>query len=117
MVSPSAFSNSFEPSMSPTACAAIILAAGNGTRMKSAVPKVMHAIAGRPMIGHLLEALQPMSPAAIIVVIGPQMDGVAQFAAPAESVVQAPPLGTGDAVRTALRALDGRLAPQGDIEN
>src|SRR4051794_36583261 len=117
MVPPSAFWNCFEPSMSPTACAAIILAAGNGTRMKSAVPKVMHAIVGRPMIGHLLEALQPLSPAATIVVIGRQMKDVARFVAPAESVVQDPPLGTGDAVRTALRALDGRLAPQGDIDD
>src|ERR1700738_2651850 len=106
----------FELSMSQSSFAAIILAAGNGTRMKSAIPKVMHRIAGRPMIAHLLDALHPLSPAARVVVVGPQMDSVARIVAPAESVVQDPPLGTGDAVRTALQALEGRLAPQGGID-
>ena len=46
--------------MSQSAFAAIILAAGSGTRMKSAMPKVMHPIAGRPMIAHLLDALKPL---------------------------------------------------------
>src|SRR5467141_3613863 len=101
--------------MSQSSFAAIILAAGNGTRMKSAIPKVMHRIAGRPMIAHLLDALHPLSPAARVVVVGQQMDSVARIVSPAESVVQDPPLGTGDAVRTALHALDGRLAPQGGI--
>jgi bifunctional UDP-N-acetylglucosamine pyrophosphorylase / glucosamine-1-phosphate N-acetyltransferase len=102
--------------MSQSQFAAIILAAGSGTRMKSAVPKVMHAIAGRPMIAYPLDAVRPLAPAATFVVIGSQMDPVAQFVAPTECVVQDPPLGTGDAVRTALCALDGRLVPQGDIE-
>ncbi len=103
--------------MSQPSFAAIILAAGSGTRMKSALPKVMHPIAGRPMIAYPLEALRPLSPAATLVVIGPRMESVAAIVAPAESVVQDPPLGTGDAVRTAMRALDGRLAPQGSIED
>jgi bifunctional UDP-N-acetylglucosamine pyrophosphorylase / glucosamine-1-phosphate N-acetyltransferase len=103
--------------MSQSPFAAVILAAGSGTRMKSAMPKVMHPIAGRPMIAYPLEALRPLSPAAIIVVVGPRMEGVAATIAPAESVVQDPPLGTGDAVRTAMRALDGRLAPQAPIED
>jgi bifunctional UDP-N-acetylglucosamine pyrophosphorylase/glucosamine-1-phosphate N-acetyltransferase len=103
--------------MSQSPFAAVILAAGNGTRMKSAIPKVMHPIAGRPMIAYPLEALHPLSPAATLVVIGPQMEQVAAIVAPAESVVQDPPLGTGDAVRTAMRVLDGRLAPQGSIED
>jgi bifunctional UDP-N-acetylglucosamine pyrophosphorylase/glucosamine-1-phosphate N-acetyltransferase len=83
--------------------------------MKSALPKVMHRIAGRPMIGYLLEALQPLVPATTTVVLGPQMGEVARMIAPVETVVQDPPLGTGDAVRTALHAFDGRLAPQGRI--
>src|SRR3984893_6927489 len=103
--------------MSQSPFAAVILAAGSGTRMKSAMPKVMHPIAGRPMIAYPLEALRPLSPAAPLVVIGPRMESVAAIVAPAESVVQDPPLGTGDAVRTAMRALDGRLAPQGPIED
>jgi bifunctional UDP-N-acetylglucosamine pyrophosphorylase/glucosamine-1-phosphate N-acetyltransferase len=103
--------------MSQSPFAAVILAAGSGTRMKSAIPKVMHPIAGRPMIAYPLEALRPLSPAATLVVTGPRMERVTEFVAPAENVVQDPPLGTGDAVRTAMRALDGRLAPQGSIED
>src|SRR6202022_231994 len=102
--------------MSQSPFAAVILAAGSGTRMKSAIPKVMHPIAGRPMIAYPLEALRPLSPAATLVVIGPRMESIAAIVAPAESVVQDPPLGTGDAVRTAMQALEGRLAPQGGID-
>jgi bifunctional UDP-N-acetylglucosamine pyrophosphorylase/glucosamine-1-phosphate N-acetyltransferase len=102
--------------MSQSRFAAIILAAGRGTRMNSATPKVLHPIAGQPMITHLLQALGPLRPAATVVVVGPQMDDVARAVAPAETVVQDEPLGTGDAVRTAIRALQGRLAPQGDID-
>ncbi|HTV46763.1 MAG TPA: bifunctional UDP-N-acetylglucosamine diphosphorylase/glucosamine-1-phosphate N-acetyltransferase GlmU [Stellaceae bacterium] len=103
--------------MSPAGFAAIILAAGSGTRMKSTIPKVLHPVAGRPMIGHLLEVLHPLQPAETVVVIGPRMEAVARFVAPATSVIQDPPLGTGDAVRTGLAALDGRLAPRGAIDN
>jgi len=103
--------------MSRSKFAAVVLAAGSGTRMKSAFPKVMHPIAGRPMISYPLEALNPLAPASTIVVVGPHMGDVAQVVAPAETVVQDPPLGTGDAVRAAMRALDGRLAPQGAIED
>lgn len=102
--------------MTQSRFAAIILAAGSGTRMKSAIPKVMHPIAGRPMIAYLLQALRPLAPAATVVVIGPRMDAVARIVAPAETVVQDPPLGTGDAVRTALRRLAGRLVPRGEID-
>ena len=97
--------------------AAIILAAGSGTRMKSALPKVMHPVAGRPMIAHLLAALKPLMPAATVAVIGPHMEAVARLVDPAVSVVQNPPLGTGDAVRTGLEALAGQLAPQGAIDD
>ncbi|MGH7048091.1 MAG: bifunctional UDP-N-acetylglucosamine diphosphorylase/glucosamine-1-phosphate N-acetyltransferase GlmU [Stellaceae bacterium] len=103
--------------MSPAGFAAIILAAGSGTRMKSTIPKVMHPVAGRPMIGHLLAALQPLRPAETVVVIGPRMEAVARFVEPAASVIQDPPLGTGDAVRTGLAALDGRLAPHGAVDH
>jgi bifunctional UDP-N-acetylglucosamine pyrophosphorylase/glucosamine-1-phosphate N-acetyltransferase len=103
--------------MSQSSFAAIILAAGSGNRMKSALPKVMHPIAGRPMIAHLLDSLRRLSPAETIVVIGPQMDAVARLVAPADSVVQDPPLGTGDAVRTGVRPLVDRIAPQGDIDD
>ena len=101
--------------MSQPGFAAIILAAGSGTRMNSTLPKVMHQVAGQPMIAHLLDALAPLTPAATVVVIGPGMEAVARLVAPAESVVQDPPLGTGDAVRAGLGPLTSRLAPRGDI--
>jgi bifunctional UDP-N-acetylglucosamine pyrophosphorylase / glucosamine-1-phosphate N-acetyltransferase len=103
--------------MSQPGFAAIILAAGSGTRMKSAIPKVMHPVAGRPMIAHLLEALRPLAPAATVVVIGPRMEAVARLVEPARSVVQDPPLGTGDAVRAGLAALAADLAPDAGIED
>jgi len=103
--------------MSQSGFAAIILAAGSGTRMKSAIPKVLHPVAGRPMIAHLLAALNPLRPAATVVVIGPRMEAVARLVEPAQSVVQDPPLGTGDAVRAGLAALAGRLAPEGHIKD
>src|SRR5215469_18571962 len=102
--------------MSQSSFAAIILAAGGGTRMKSAIPKVMHPVAGQPMIAHLLRALEPLRPAATVVVIGPRMDDVARTVAPAQTVTQDQPLGTGDAVRTGLQTLRGHLAPQGGID-
>ncbi|HEY3908322.1 MAG TPA: bifunctional UDP-N-acetylglucosamine diphosphorylase/glucosamine-1-phosphate N-acetyltransferase GlmU [Stellaceae bacterium] len=103
--------------MSQPGFAAIVLAAGSGTRMKSALPKVMHPLAGQPMIAHLLDALRPLEPAASVVVIGRGMEALARLVAPVQSVVQDPPLGTGDAVRVGLGALDGRLAPRGAIED
>jgi bifunctional UDP-N-acetylglucosamine pyrophosphorylase / glucosamine-1-phosphate N-acetyltransferase len=102
--------------MSQSGFAAIILAAGSGTRMKSAIPKVVHPVAGRPMIAHLLAALTPLRPMTTVVVIGPQMEAVARLVEPAHSIVQDPPLGTGDAVGAALAGLHGRLAPKGEIE-
>jgi bifunctional UDP-N-acetylglucosamine pyrophosphorylase / glucosamine-1-phosphate N-acetyltransferase len=103
--------------MSRSNFAAIILAAGEGTRMKSALPKVMHPLAGRPMIMHVLATLEPLEPAATVVVIGPHMESLARLVEPALSVIQDPPLGTGDAVRIGLNALGPRLAPDGKIEH
>ncbi|MBV8737661.1 MAG: bifunctional UDP-N-acetylglucosamine diphosphorylase/glucosamine-1-phosphate N-acetyltransferase GlmU [Alphaproteobacteria bacterium] len=103
--------------MSQPAFAAIILAAGSGTRMKSAIPKVMHPVADRPMIAHLMHALEPLRPAATVVVIGPGMETVARLVKPAASVIQDPPHGTGDAVRIGLDRLASRLAPKGDVED
>jgi bifunctional UDP-N-acetylglucosamine pyrophosphorylase/glucosamine-1-phosphate N-acetyltransferase len=91
--------------MSKNRFAAIILAAGEGTRMLSARPKVLHELAGRPMIRHLVEALRPLEPAATVVVLGRGMEAVAEAVAPAKTVIQDPPRGTGDAVRAGLEAL------------
>jgi bifunctional UDP-N-acetylglucosamine pyrophosphorylase/glucosamine-1-phosphate N-acetyltransferase len=95
--------------------AAIILAAGEGTRMRSAVPKVLHEVAGRPMIDHVLAAVAPLSPAETVVVLGRGSDKVAKAIAPVKTVVQHPARGTGDAVRAARPALEGALAGWDDV--
>ena len=60
--------------MSEHLIAAIVLAAGKGTRMKSVLPKVLHNIAGQPMVRHVLAAVEPVAPAETLVVVGPDMD-------------------------------------------
>ena len=93
-----------------TEIAAIVLAAGKGTRMKSDLPKVMHRIAGRSMIGHVMDNLAELQPSKLVVVIGPGMDDVAAEVAPHPTVIQAEQLGTGHAVaaaRKAVGAVDG----------
>jgi bifunctional UDP-N-acetylglucosamine pyrophosphorylase/glucosamine-1-phosphate N-acetyltransferase len=100
--------------MSRSRFAAIILAAGEGSRLNSAHSKVLHEIAGQPMIRHVLDALRPLDPAETIVVVGRDMDGVARAVAPMPSVIQSPPRGTGDAVRAAHPALAAAL---GDIDD
>jgi len=88
--------------------AVIILAAGQGTRMRSARHKVLHEIAGRPMIEHLLASLTELSPERTVVVVGQGRDQVeAQLAGRAEIAVQQVQLGTGHAVLQAEEALAG----------
>lgn len=84
--------------------AAIILAAGKGTRMQSTHPKVMHRIAGRSMIGHVLNNLEPLGASPKVVVIGPDMDQVAAEVAPLTTAIQREQLGTGHAVNCARTA-------------
>ncbi|HXP29579.1 MAG TPA: NTP transferase domain-containing protein, partial [Stellaceae bacterium] len=93
--------------MSSPSLAAIILAAGKGTRMRSLLPKVLHPIAQRPMIGHVLAALGPLAPERIVVVVGPGMEEVAAAVCPAETAVQSEALGTAHAVLAARHALAG----------
>ena len=85
--------------------AAIVLAAGKGTRMKSNLPKVMHRIGGRTLIGHVLDCLAPLSLARIVAVIAPGMDVVAKEMAPHGVAFQAEQLGTGHAVGSARETL------------
>jgi len=87
--------------------AAVVLAAGKGTRMKSRRPKVLHEIAGRSLLGHVLGALAPLGCARTVVVVGPGMAEVAAAAVPAETVVQEGQRGTADAVLAARDALAG----------
>jgi len=85
--------------------AVIVLAAGDGTRMKSARPKVLHEVAHRPMLSHVLATVAELAPRRTLVVIAKDGAAVAVAAAPAEAVVQSPPLGTAHAVKTALARL------------
>lgn len=87
--------------------AVVILAAGKGTRMKSALPKVMHLIAGRPMVGWVLETAQNMEPQKIVTVISPEQDGIVDAVAPHACAYQKEQLGTADAVKAAKEALSG----------
>ncbi|HJY24523.1 MAG TPA: bifunctional UDP-N-acetylglucosamine diphosphorylase/glucosamine-1-phosphate N-acetyltransferase GlmU, partial [Actinomycetes bacterium] len=103
--------------------AVIVLAAGEGTRMRSATPKVLHEIAGRSLLGHALTAARALDPEHLIVVVGHGRDRVethlAEIDPAAKPVVQASPNGTGHAVRVALDAvgeLDGPVVvTYGDV--
>ena len=94
----------------------LILGAGKGTRMKSAHPKVMHAIAGRSMLGHVMATASAAGATSLAVVVGPGMDAVAaearKHAASVQVFVQAEQRGTGDAVLAARAALKGHA---GDV--
>ena len=85
--------------------AVIILAAGKGTRMKSKTSKVLHKLAGRPLIGHLFETLGSLSPHQIITVISSEQSDVAEIASDTTLALQNPPLGTGHAAAAALPLL------------
>ncbi len=85
----------------------VILAAGQGTRMRSALPKVLHPVAGQSMLGHVIETARALEPKAIHVVIGHGAEQVRERLAADDLnfVVQAEQLGTGHAVAQALPAL------------
>ena len=93
--------------MSEHNIAAIILAAGKGTRMKSQMPKVLHKVANRPMLGHVMEAASAAGCAPTVVVTSPDMPEVAEYARKRECQIahQEVQLGTGHAVQCAQDAL------------
>jgi bifunctional UDP-N-acetylglucosamine pyrophosphorylase/glucosamine-1-phosphate N-acetyltransferase len=89
---------------------AVLIAAGLGTRMKSALPKAAHKIGGRPMLRHLVGAAEAVFDR-VVVVVGPDMPVLAAMAAPHGVVVQAERLGTAHAARQAEAAFgDGLVA-------
>ena len=98
--------------MSKTNTAAIVLAAGMGTRMKSALPKVMHPLLGRPMVSHLLATVDALGTDRAVVVVGPDMEAVSRQVAPHPTVQQTDRLGTAHAVLQAREALAG---VEGDV--
>ena len=89
--------------------AVIILAAGEGTRMKTRTPKVLHAVCGRTMLDHVVAAARELQPGRLIVVVGQGRGQVAahlaRHAPDAEIVVQDRQGGTGHAVRTVIEAV------------
>ncbi|HWP98999.1 MAG TPA: bifunctional UDP-N-acetylglucosamine diphosphorylase/glucosamine-1-phosphate N-acetyltransferase GlmU [Vicinamibacterales bacterium] len=100
----------------------VILAAGKGTRMKSAAPKVLHRVAGLPMVEHVLRAAAPLHARTTVVVVGYEADRVRQALAGWPGLrfaLQEPQLGTGHAVLQAAPALAGArgtlLVLSGDV--
>ena len=105
----------------------VIMAAGKGTRMKSSIPKVLHRLAGRALLGHVVDTATRLSPRRVVVITGHsadavegfiQKDGSAQSAAAMQCVRQEPQLGTGHAVQQAVPHLpdDGTtLILNGDV--
>ncbi len=95
--------------MTPTGHAVVVLAAGQGTRMKSSLPKVLHPLAGVPLIGHVLATATALNPTHLLVVLRHMSDVVEpvveQFAPDATVVVQDDTPGTGRALQQAFEAL------------
>ena len=89
----------------------ILLAAGKGTRMRSSLPKVLHPIAGLPLLHHALASTHAINPERVVVVTSPGADAVAEAARKARPdahiAIQQEQNGTGDAVKAAHTALAG----------
>jgi bifunctional UDP-N-acetylglucosamine pyrophosphorylase/glucosamine-1-phosphate N-acetyltransferase len=104
--------------MTESKLAVVVLAAGLGTRMKSDRPKVLHEVAGRSMLGHVLAAVAHLAPERVVIVAGPGMEGAVDTIATASglncaTVIQRERLGTGHALACAKPALDGYVGGQG----
>src|SRR5262245_35350746 len=95
--------------MTERTCLSIILAAGEGTRMKSAAPKVLHKIAGLPMVAHVVRAARAAGGSEVVLVVGHGAHEVqaaaASFAPGVECFVQEERLGTAHAVLAARDAI------------
>lgn len=89
-------------------CMAIILAAGKGTRMKGETPKVMRKLLGEPMLGWVISALAPIFGDQMLAVFGHKANLVKKAFPYVDSVRQAPQLGTGHALQTAISALSDK---------
>ncbi|MBB4212077.1 bifunctional UDP-N-acetylglucosamine pyrophosphorylase/glucosamine-1-phosphate N-acetyltransferase [Rhodothalassium salexigens DSM 2132] len=93
--------------MTSSSVAAVILAAGKGTRMKSDRHKVLHAVGGRAMVGHVVAAVAPLAPARRVLVVGDKREQLEGLLPDWQVAVQDPPQGTGHAVMAAAPMLDG----------
>ncbi len=90
----------------------IILAAGKGTRMKSEISKLLHPVAGRPMLSWVIEKAESLNPSQIIVVTAPGQEDVAGVAASHTIAIQHEQKGTADAVKAALPFIQNKV---GDV--
>ena len=99
----------------PQVAAVVVLAAGQGTRMRSATPKVLHTLGGRSMLGHVLAAADPLAAGATVVVVGAGREAVeahlARIAPGAVPVVQEEQRGSGHAAAVALAAVPDLEGP------
>ena len=112
-VHPSPYSAEGHPVSANRPAAVVVLAAGEGTRMKSATPKVLHEICGRSLVGHVLAAAGELQPEHLVVVVGHAREKVtahlAEIAPDVRTAVQAEQNGTGHAVRMGLEELGGSV--------
>src|ERR1700742_2579132 len=90
----------------------VILAAGTGKRMRSALPKVLHPLAGRPLLAHVIDTARTLNPTRLVVVVGHGADQVREAvgAPDVQFALQERQLGTGHAVQQALPLLDPSVA-------
>jgi bifunctional UDP-N-acetylglucosamine pyrophosphorylase/glucosamine-1-phosphate N-acetyltransferase len=97
--------------MAPSDFVVVVLAAGKGTRLKSALAKVLHRAGGHPLVEHVVRACQPLKAREIIAVVGHQAEDVTAAIAPlgVRSVLQHPQHGTGHAMLVARRAIPSRV--------
>ena len=89
----------------------VVLAAGQGTRMKSAIPKVLHPVAGSPLVDHVLDAAATLDPETITLIVGHGADAVKQALSGRQNLrfaLQQPQLGTAHALQQAEPMLAGR---------
>ena len=89
----------------PHSLTVLVLAAGKGTRMNSQKSKVLHEIAGLPLVCHVMEAIKPLEPDNLVVVIAPGQEELGEVVNPANIRIQEKSLGTGDAVKAGLSNL------------
>src|SRR3954468_13720686 len=85
----------------------VVLAAGKGTRMKSALPKPLHSVAGRSMVGHVIAAAEGLNPDRIVVVVGPDMPQMEEAVEQHATAIQQTVNGTGGAALAAKEHFKG----------
>jgi bifunctional UDP-N-acetylglucosamine pyrophosphorylase / glucosamine-1-phosphate N-acetyltransferase len=86
----------------------VILAAGKGTRMKSSMPKVLHKLAGKPLVEHVIDAVSDLNPSETVLVLGPESEEVGLLYPNTMPVIQHDRLGTGHAVSVTASVLENQ---------